>query len=158
MPRTSAGILLWKEEDGVLQILLAHPGGPLFRRRDLGAWTIPKGEIEAGEDHLHAALREFEEETGFHVEGPFAELRPVRLKSGKKVHAWATRSDCDPSKLQGNLFKMEWPPRSGLVRAFPEVDRVEFFGVEEARRRINPAQIPLIDELASQWAGHPDNR
>ena len=152
-PKVSAGILVWKAADDELRVLLAHPGGPLFRNKDRGAWTIPKGEVEPGEDLLDAARREFSEETGFPVEGPFVELGVVRLKSGKCVHAWAAAGDCDPAQMEGDLFEMKWPPRSGRRQRFPEIDRVEFFTVDEARQRINPAQIPLIDELQRLWAG-----
>ena len=153
--KESAGILVWRSRDDEPQVLLAHPGGPLFRSKDLGAWTIPKGEVEPGEDLLDAARREFSEETGFPVEGPFVKLGTVRLKSGKNVHAWAAAGDCDPAQMEGNLFEMEWPPRSGRRQRFPEIDRVEFFTLGEALRRINPAQIPLIDELERLLAGRP---
>ena len=147
MPRTSAGLLMYRIEDGTLQVLLAHPGGPLFKNKDEGAWTIPKGEVEAGEDLFEAAKREFEEETGINPTGPFTALTPVMQKGGKVVHAWAFQCDCDPSDIVSNTFTMEWPPRSGRQMEFPEIDRADFFDVVEASRKINPAQLLLVQEL-----------
>lgn len=147
MPKPSAGLLMFRRRGGAIEVLLAHPGGPLWARRDAGAWTIPKGEIEAGEAPLAAACREFAEETGFAVAGPFHALTPIRQASGKVVHAWAFAGDCDPAGLRSNEFTMEWPPRSGQSAAFPEVDRAEFFALAAAREKINPAQCALLDEL-----------
>lgn len=150
MPTTSAGLLMHRVQDGALQVLLVHPGGPYWRKKDEGAWTIPKGEIDAGEDALDAALREFEEETGLRPEGPFIPLTPVRQKGGKTIRAWAFAGDCDPERLRSNTFQMEWPPGSGEMREFPEIDRARFFGVDEATRKMNPAQVALLEDLASK--------
>ena len=124
-----------------------HPGGPFWRGRDAGAWSIPKGEIGAGEDALAAARRELAEETGVAVEGDFMELVPVRQKGGKIVRAWAIEADCDAASIVSNVFSMEWPPRSGRCQEFPEVDKAAWFGMAEARGRINAAQAALLDEL-----------
>jgi predicted NUDIX family NTP pyrophosphohydrolase len=147
MPRVSAGLLLYRRREGRLEVLLVHPGGPFFRKKDLGAWTIPKGEPEGDEPLLDVARREFAEETGFRVEGPFLQLEPVRQKAGKWVHAFAARGDCEPSALRSNTFTLEWPPRSGRKVEFPEIDRAEFFDLPTARQKLNPAQVPLLDEL-----------
>lgn len=148
MPRkTSAGLLFYRVRDGAIEVLLGHPGGPFWQNRDLGAWSIPKGEIHEGEEPLDAARREFREETGLEPGGPFLELMPIQQKGGKIVRAWAVAGDCDPSRLTSVSFEIEWPPRSGQKRAFPEIDRAQFFGVEEAKRRINSAQAAFIEEL-----------
>lgn len=147
MSKVSAGILLFRVREEKLELLLVHPGGPLWRNKDDGAWTIPKGEIDPGEDAIAAAQREFTEETGTTVEGPFLELVPVRLKSGKTVRAWACEGDLDPAEIRSNTFKMEWPPRSGKEREFPEIDRAAFFEPDEARLKLNPGQAPLVDDL-----------
>lgn len=147
MPKHSAGLILYRRRGSNLQVLLAHPGGPFFARKDLGAWSIPKGEHEPGEDLLVAAQREFEEELGFRPEGDFLALGSVTQKSGKVVHAWAFEGDWDPARIESNTFSIEWPPHSGEQRDFPEVDRAEFFDVEEARRRINPAQTEFLTRL-----------
>jgi predicted NUDIX family NTP pyrophosphohydrolase len=147
MPRVSAGLLMFRRRGGALEVLLAHPGGPAWANKDLGAWTIPKGEIDEGEDALATARREFEEETGFRPEGAFHPLGSIRQKSGKIVHAWAFEGDADPAAIHSNSFRMQWPPGSGQWETFPEVDRVEWFSPDEARRRINPAQLALIDAL-----------
>lgn len=130
-----------------LEVLLVHPGGPLWQHRDEGAWSAPKGEIEPDEEALAAAVREFKEETGIEPGEPFLELSPIRQKGGKVVRIWAFQGDCNPAEIRSNTFKMEWPPRSGEIQEFPEIDRAAFFGITEARHRINPAQIPLLDEL-----------
>jgi predicted NUDIX family NTP pyrophosphohydrolase len=148
MPKVSAGLLMFRVRNGALEFLLAHPGGPFWKDRDAGAWTIPKGEIQSGEEPLTAAQREFEEEVGFKPQGQFIELTPVRQKSGKLVHAWAFEGDCDPSAVKSNVFKLEWPPRSGRFEDCPEVDRACFFRLEEAKVKINPAQVPLLEELS----------
>jgi len=124
-----------------------HPGGPFWKNRDMGAWTIPKGEIAEGEDPLAAAHREFREETGFAPQGDATALAPLRQAGGKWVHAWAIEGDCDAAALRSNTFSMEWPPRSGREAEFPEVDRAAWFAPDEARRRILASQIPFIDEL-----------
>jgi predicted NUDIX family NTP pyrophosphohydrolase len=147
MPHVSAGLLMYRIRDGRLQVLLAHPGGPFFKNRDKGAWTIPKGEIQPGEDLLAAAQREFEEEIGFTPAGPFIPLMHVTQKGGKIVHAWAFEGDCDPAAIVSNTFALEWPPRSGRQLEFPEVDRAEFFDLAQSRRKIKAAQMALIDEL-----------
>jgi predicted NUDIX family NTP pyrophosphohydrolase len=147
--RQSCGLLLYRRPGGGrLQVFLVHPGGPLWARRDAGAWSIPKGEPQAGEDLLAAARREVEEETGVAVPGPFTALAPVRQAGGKRVHAWAVAADLDPARLRCNLARIEWPPRSGRVIEVPEVDRGAWFELAEARRRINPAQAALLDQLA----------
>lgn len=143
--RESAGILLFRRRDA-LEVLLVHPGGPFWARRDQGAWSIPKGEFE-GEDPLAAARREFEEELGVPVVGDFFSLAPLRQRGGKLVHAWAVRGDFDPALLRSNTFTMEWPPRSGRQATFPEVDRAAWFSLAEAREKLLPAQAPLLDEL-----------
>jgi len=147
MPKQSAGLVFYRRRGSSLQILLAHPGGPFFARKDLGAWSIPKGEPDPGEDLLTAARREFEEELGFKPDGAFAPLGSITQKSGKMVHAWAVAGDWDPSLVSSNPFTIEWPPHSGKQQEFPEVDRAEFFDLEEARRRINPAQAELLARL-----------
>jgi predicted NUDIX family NTP pyrophosphohydrolase len=147
----SAGILLYRGSGSTLEVLLVHPGGPLWARRDRGAWSIPKGEYTADEDPLAAALREFEEELG--VSAPDAEpleLGAVRQKAGKLVRAWALAGDLDPVALRSNTFTLEWPPRSGRSREFPEVDRAAWFSVSGARAHINPAQVELLDRLEAR--------
>lgn len=147
MTRVSAGLLMFRRHDGQLQVLLAHPGGPFFRNKDDGAWTIPKGEFAAEEEPLAAAQREFEEETGVTPTGPFIALTPVKQKGGKTVQAWAFEEDCDPRAIVSNTFTMEWPPHSGRQIEFPEIDRAEFFDLDAAKRKINAGQVALIDEL-----------
>lgn len=141
----SAGILAFRRRSG-LELLLAHPGGPYWRSRDEGAWSIPKGMVET-DDVLACARREFNEETGLSAAGPFVTLTPVRQKSGKTVHAFAVEADFDLTKFSSNAFEMEWPPRSGKQHSFPEVDRIAYFTLATARRKILPAQRPLIEEL-----------
>jgi predicted NUDIX family NTP pyrophosphohydrolase len=153
MPRVSAGLLMYRMHEGKLQVLLAHPGGPFFKNKDDGAWGIPKGEVEPGEDLLETAKREFEEETGVHPTGPFTPLAPVRQKGGKIVHAWAWEGECDPGAVISNTFTMEWPPGSGRQMSFPEVDRVDFFDVVTARRKIKAGQEKLIEELETLLSG-----
>ena len=145
--KTSAGILLYRRRPHGPEVLLAHPGGPFWVKRDLGAWTIPKGEIDAGEEPLAAARREFAEETGAAAEGPAVALTPIRQKGGKLVHAWAVEGDCDADAIRSNRFEMEWPPRSGRRVEFPEIDRAAWFPLEAARERILSAQVPLLEEL-----------
>ena len=138
---------MYRVNDGALQVLLAHPGGPFFQNQDDGAWSIPKGETGAGEELLDAAQREFAEETGFKASPPFIELSTIAQKGGKVVQAWAFAGDCDPAQLRSNTFTLEWPPRSGRVQEFPEIDRAGWFDLAEARRKIKAAQIPLLEEL-----------
>lgn len=145
--RVSAGLLMYRIRNGQLQVLLAHPGGPYHVHKDLGAWSIPKGEIEPGEELLAAALREFQEEIGIRPQGPFCPLTHVRQKGGKIVHAWAVEGDFDSRTLASNTFRIEWPPGSGKEQSFPEVDCAEFFDVELAKQKIKAAQAALIDEL-----------
>ncbi|MGH9797670.1 MAG: NUDIX domain-containing protein [Candidatus Polarisedimenticolia bacterium] len=145
--KRSAGILMHREREGRLEVLLVHPGGPLLGGRDEGAWTIPKGLIEPGEEELDAARREFEEETGLRPEGSFVPLGSVVQKGGKVVRAWAVEGDCDADAVKSNTFTMEWPPRSGRCQEFPEIDRAAFFDLDTARLKILPAQIPLLDAL-----------
>ncbi len=147
MPRLSAGLLMHRIHDGQLQVLLVHPGGPFFKNKDDGVWTIPKGEPEPDEDLLEAAIREFKEEVGITLSGPFIALKPVKQTGGKIVHAWAFKGDCDPTECVSNTFTMEWPPKSGQQMEFAEIDRAEFFDVGTAKRKINPAQVALIEEL-----------
>lgn len=149
MPKISAGILLYRIRDDKLEVLLVHPGGPLFTNKDAGAWSIPKGETDGEEDLLAVARRELAEETGLKPDGPFAALKPIKQKGGKIVHAWATAGDCDPAQLKSNTFTLQWPPRSGRMQEFPEVDRAEFFDLATAKEKINAAQTGLLDELAA---------
>lgn len=147
MPKSSAGLLLYRIRAGLLEVLLVHPGGPFWAKKDLGAWTIPKGEVEPEEDRLAAAQREFEEELGFSPSGEFMPLGAVTQKAGKVVQAWALEGDCDPNEIKSNSFVIEWPLRSGKQRSFPEVDRAAFFGIEQAKSKINPAQVELLSRL-----------
>jgi len=130
-----------------LQVLLVHPGGPFFTKKNAGVWSIPKGEYDAQEDPLATAQREFQEETGHKVSGDFIELRKVKLKSGKVISAWAVEGELDADDIQSNLFPLEWPPRSGKMQQFPEVDRAGWFTLNEAREKIHPGQLPLLDDL-----------
>jgi len=150
MPKESAGLLMYRVRNGKLEFLLAHPGGPFWKAKDTGVWTIPKGELGPGEDRLMAAKREFEEELGFKAEGHFMPLSPIKQKSGKIVHAWAFAGDCDPQQVKSNTCPVEWPPRSGRMIEIPEVDRAEFFELAEAKEKINPAQVPLLEETANK--------
>jgi predicted NUDIX family NTP pyrophosphohydrolase len=145
--KTSAGLLLYRRRGEDMEVFLVHPGGPFWAKKDLGAWSLPKGEIEEGEDPLAAAVREFKEETGFTIDGELRPLRSLRQSSGKTIMAWAVEGDCNPTELRSGLFSMEWPPRSGKQQEFPEVDRGAWFTLEEARRRIVPGQAPFLDGL-----------
>ena len=147
MPKQAAGILLYRQTTRGLEVLLAHPGGPLWARKDLGAWTIPKGQFGDDESALEAARREFEEEMGSPASGEFVELGSIRQPSGKIVHAFTAAADFDVSTVKSNLFTLEWPPRSGKIGQFPEIDRAEWFVVEEARKRILKGQEPFLDRL-----------
>ncbi len=143
----SAGLLLFRRDGGELEIFLAHPGGPFWARRDAGAWTIPKGVIDEGEDPLAAAQREFREETGIVASGPFEPLGSIRQKAGKTVHGWAWEGDADPASVTSNTMDCEWPHGSGRFVTVPEIDRCEWFGPAVAREKINVAQIEFIDRL-----------
>ncbi|MDR3694866.1 NUDIX domain-containing protein [Mucilaginibacter sp.] len=145
MPKKSAGILLYRKINNHFEFFLVHPGGPFFKNKDLGVWSIPKGEYLDDEEALTAAKREFQEETGQLVDGDFIALEPVTLKSGKIVHAWALEGDIDPATITSNLFEMEWPPKSGRIQSFPEIDRASWYDADEARLKINAAQAELID-------------
>jgi predicted NUDIX family NTP pyrophosphohydrolase len=147
---TSAGILLYRRRDGAIEVLLVHPGGPFWAKKDVGAWSIPKGEVGEDEEPLARALRELEEELGAPpvlASEQLTELGSVRQKAGKVVHCWAAEADFDPATLRSNTFAMEWPPRSGQQQEFPEVDRAEWFDLEAAKRKINPAQAELFERL-----------
>jgi len=151
MTATSAGLLLYRRSAAGLEVFLVHPGGPFFARRDDGWWTVPKGLVGAGEDPLDAARREFAEETSFvpPQETDYLDLGTVKQRAGKVVRAWAVEGDCEPELLRSNTFELEWPPRSGKKRAFPEIDRGAFFTLDAARRKILPAQTPFLDRLAT---------
>ena len=147
MAKKSAGLLLYKRERGALRVLLVHPGGPFWKNKDDGAWSIPKGEVHEGEDLLAAARREFAEEIGIAISGDFRLLSPIRQKSGKIVHAFAVEGDMDTSQVKSNTCEIEWPPRSGKRIEVPEIDRAEFFDIPTARTKINPSQAALLEEL-----------
>ncbi len=147
MPKTSAGLLMYRRRSGALEVFLVHPGGPFWQKKDAGSWSIPKGEYAPGEDPLEAAKREFQEETGFKASGKFIPLTPRKQPSGKIIRAWAFEGDGDPSAIKSNTFTMEWPPRSGRQQAFPEVDRADWFFVPAAREKILKGQSGFLDEL-----------
>lgn len=147
MPKQSAGLLLYRERAGRLEVFLVHPGGPFWARKDAGAWSIPKGEFGDDEAPLQAARREFEEETGFTVDGEFVALPPLRQPSGKLIHAFALCADVDPARLRSNTFALEWPPKSGQRRDFPEVDRADWFTLEDAVAKIQKGQAPFLDAV-----------
>lgn len=148
MTRTSAGLLLYRWRDGALEVFLVHPGGPFWARKDDSAWSIPKGEFAPGEDPLVAARREFAEETGLAVDGEVRALAPIRQAGGKVVHAFALEGELDADAIRSNSFTIEWPPRSGRLREFPEVDRAGWFALAEARRKILKSQLGLLEQLA----------
>jgi len=154
--RLSAGLLLFRRGPSGVEVFLAHPGGPFWRRRDIGAWTVPKGIIEEGEDPLDAARREFEEETGIVPSGPFIPLGSIRQKAGKTVHAWAWEGDADPAAIRSNEMEVEWPRGSGIRKNYPEVDRCAWFTPVAAREKINAAQAELIDRLLLELEGAAD--
>ena len=154
-PNVSAGLLLFRRSGDTLEVFLAHPGGPFWRDRDAGAWTIPKGVVEEGEDLLDAARREFEEETSVHPLGPFLPLGSVRQKAGKTIHAWAWEGDADPTAIASNTMRTEWPRGSGRWIEFPEVDRCAWFDPATAREKMNPAQAELVDRLQAALAVAP---
>jgi predicted NUDIX family NTP pyrophosphohydrolase len=147
MPRQSAGLLMYRCGLQGVEVFLVHPGGPFFAKKDLGVWTIPKGEYLKGEEPLRAARREFQEETGFPLPESFLDLGSVKQAGGKVVSAWAFEGDCDPSKMISNYCEVEWPPRSGRLIEIPEADRGAWFSIAEARERIKERQIPLLDRL-----------
>jgi predicted NUDIX family NTP pyrophosphohydrolase len=145
--KRSAGILAYRWRNGLLEFFLVHPGGPFWKNKDEGAWSIPKGEIDPDEDPLKAAQREFREETGQAIDGAFTPLHPVKIASGKVISAWAIEHDLDASAIASNSFEIEWPPRSGKRQAFPEVDRAAWFPAAEALRKINKRQVPLVTQI-----------
>jgi predicted NUDIX family NTP pyrophosphohydrolase len=147
MVKQSAGLLLFRRRGSGIEVFLAHPGGPFWMKKDQGAWSIPKGEFAEGEDALAAARREFAEEIGQPVEGAFMALTPCKQPSRKVVHAFAIEADADADRIRSNTFEIEWPPRSGRKQSFPEVDRAQWFEVGEARRRLQPGQVPILEEL-----------
>lgn len=147
MPKISAGILFYRFQKNKLQVLLVHPGGPYWVKKDKGAWSIPKGEPVAGEKLMEAAIRETEEETGIKTEGEFIALTPVKQKSGKIIYAWALQGDFDASAIKSNTFEMEWPPKSGKKKSFPEIDKAAWFDAEAAKDKIIPSQVAFITEL-----------
>jgi predicted NUDIX family NTP pyrophosphohydrolase len=147
MSKISAGILMYSFCADVLEVLLVHPGGPFWSKKDLGSWSIPKGEYAEKEDPFIVAKREFQEETGFQADGDFISLKPLKQPSGKIVSAWALEGECDTSKVHSNTFKMEWPPRSGKQQEFPEIDRAEWFTIEMAKKKLLKGQVGFIEEL-----------
>ena len=147
MPKKSAGILMYRLRNEVLEVLLVHLGGPFWTKKDIGSWSIPKGEYTDTEDPFTVAKREFEEETSFQVDGDFASLTPLEQPSGKIVSAWTVEGDCDASKIKSNTFLMEWPPRSGKKQEFPEVDRGEWFTIDMAKKKLLKGQVGFIEEL-----------
>ncbi|WP_374950855.1 NUDIX domain-containing protein [Mucilaginibacter sp.] len=147
MPKQSAGILLYRKTNGEPQVFLVHPGGPFWKNKDVGAWSIPKGEFLDEEGPLKAAQREFEEETGQVVSGDFVQLTPVKQKSGKMIYAWCLQGNIDHTAIKSNLFEMEWPPKSGRRASFEEVDRADWFDLTTARLKIIPGQVALLNEL-----------
>jgi predicted NUDIX family NTP pyrophosphohydrolase len=149
MAKQSAGLIMYRIREGNLQVLLVHPGGPFWARKDLGAWSIPKGEYDENEQPLDAAIREFNEETGFDAHGPFLDLGSVKQAGGKIVTAWAFEGDCDPATITSNLCRMEWPPRSGRQIEFREVDRARWFTIQDAAEYILKGQAPLLQVLTN---------
>jgi predicted NUDIX family NTP pyrophosphohydrolase len=155
MPKRSAGLVMYRRHEDHLEVFLVHPGGPFWAKKDLGAWSVSKGEYVEGELPLEAARREFEEETGFAAQGAFLELGAVQQAGGKTVSAWAFEGDCDPSKLVSNRCQIEWPPRSGRLIEIPEVDRGAWFSIAEAKERILKSQTPFLERL-SRLLSHPE--
>ena len=155
MAKTSAGLILYRMQSGKLEVLLVHPGGPFWGKKDEGAWFVPKGELNVGEEPLAGAKREFEEETGLKPEGEFLALGSVKQKSGKTIVAWAFEGDCDPSSIKSNTFTIEWPPKSGRRQEFPEIDRAGFFTVTQAEAKMHPVEYPLVLRL-HELLGDPD--
>jgi predicted NUDIX family NTP pyrophosphohydrolase len=152
MPLVSAGLLLYRRRDSSVQVLLVHPGGPYWAKKDDGSWSVPKGLVDAGEEELAGARREFREETGFDasLEAPAHDLGTFRLPSGKQLHVWAIEGDCDPAALSSNLFEMEWPPKSGRTARFPEVDRGGWFDRAQASVKIASGQRPVLDKFYAE--------
>lgn len=150
MPKLSAGLLMYRRRGGTIEVFLAHPGGPFWKNKDAGGWSVPKGEYSEEESALDAARREFREETGFEPGIDFASLGEIRQPSGKVISVWAFEGDCDPAELRSNTFSMEWPPKSGRTREFPEVDRAEWFSLDEARGKLLKGQRPFLDRLAAK--------
>lgn len=150
MAKQSAGILLYRLAGDELQVFLVHPGGPFFKNKDDGSWSIPKGEFAEDEDSLDAGRREFLEETGQTIDGDFIRLTPIQQKGGKTVYAWAVEGDIDHESIVSNLFEIEWPPRSGRKQTFPEIDRAGWFDLETAKKKINTAQVDIVNELQSK--------
>ena len=150
MAKQTAGILVYRRRPNGLEVFLAHPGGPYWAKKDLGAWSIPKGEFLDPEAPIDAAKREFAEEIGQTVDGEFLALTPRKPPGGKTIHAFAVEGDVDATKVESNLFEMEWPPRSGKMQSFPEVDRGAWFGIEEARERLLKGQLPILEELVER--------
>jgi predicted NUDIX family NTP pyrophosphohydrolase len=155
MARQSAGLLIFRRRSNSVEVFLVHPGGPFWRNKDLSAWSIPKGEFATGENPLDVAIRELREETGITVHGDFVPLSPIKQRGGKTVHAWLVAGDFDADNLKSNTFSMEWPPRSGKMQEFPEVDRGEWFTLDAARQKILEAQQPLLDEAQSLIESKP---
>jgi predicted NUDIX family NTP pyrophosphohydrolase len=153
MSKKSAGLLLYREISGHLEVLLVHPGGPFWAKKDEGAWSIPKGEFEDNEDPFSAAKREFAEETGLSPDGEAIPLQPVRQPSGKLIYAWVMRRDVDPAQVRSNTFAMEWPPKSGRYQEFPEIDRAAWLTIEAARHKIVKGQAPFLDQLQRKLRG-----
>lgn len=145
--RKSAGILMFRKKSSGVEFFLVHPGGPFWKNKDTGAWSVPKGEFEDGEEALPAAKREFEEETGVKVEGDFIQLKPVKQKSGKMIFAWGVEGEIDPSIIKSNTFPIEWPPKSGRFQEIPEVDKGGWFTINIAKEKIIPGQVPILEEL-----------
>ncbi|MFC3199308.1 NUDIX domain-containing protein [Parapedobacter deserti] len=153
--KQSAGILVFRRTASEIQFFLVHPGGPFFAKRDAGAWTIPKGEIIPPEEPLETAVREFEEETGIPLDGPFIPLNAVVQKGGKQVICWAVEADLNPESVVSNTFELEWPPRSGKRRSFPEIDKSGWFTLLDAKQLINERQVPLLEQLVERLEGGP---
>lgn len=152
MPKRSAGLVLYRKRGAFLEVFLVHPGGPFWAKKDAAGWSIPKGEAEEGEDLLTAAQREFHEETGLRVAGPFIPLGELKQSGGKVIHAWAVEGDCDPTAIVSNTFQMEWPPRSGKTATFPEVDRAAWFSLEDAMVKLHKGQVDLVMGLRALLA------
>ncbi len=153
MASLSAGLLMYRQRGDVLEVFLGHPGGPFWKNRDLGVWSIPKGEVQPDEEPLAAACREFAEETGIEPAGPFVPLGSVKQKGGKTVQAWAFAGEADPAAVRCNTFRMEWPPRSGKFIDVPEIDRCDWFDPETAKAKLNPAQAEFVDRLLAILPG-----
>jgi predicted NUDIX family NTP pyrophosphohydrolase len=160
MAKSSAGLVMYRYRSAKLEVLLVHPGGPFWRKKDAGAWSIPKGEYTENEDAFEVAKREFQEETGYAAEGSFMELAPIKQPGGKVVAAWAFEGDCDAGKITSNTFSMEWPPRSGKQAEFPEVDRAEWFPINAAKKKLLKGQVGFVEQLCKalgyDFSTHPE--